>query len=139
MSISCNGIWGHSALLASLANAKEPFYQGLLGVNRPSHEGVVDYFDRAIALCREAGFKGIRLRGDTDYTLTSQFDRFDGDGVKFVVGFDARENLVTRAESADEELYHALVLVHPEVPESFSVPMKPVGALPLHPKRLVED
>jgi len=72
-------------------------------------EGVVDYFDRAIALCREAGFKEIRLRGDTDYALTSEFDRFDEDGVRFVFGFDARTTLIEAAESADEEMYHELL------------------------------
>ena len=45
--------------------------------NRPSHEQAAVYFDRAIALCRKAGFRKIRLRGDTDFTQTEHLDRWD--------------------------------------------------------------
>jgi hypothetical protein len=70
---------------------------------------VVPLYDRAVALCRQAGFAHVLLRGDTDFSLTGEFDRWDAGGVRSVFGYDARANLVERADDAPERLYHGLV------------------------------
>lgn len=91
-----------------MANTSEPLYIVNRSGNRPSHEGAPQVMDRGIVLCRRAGFKKILLRGDTDFSLTRNFDRWDDDGVCFVFGVDASKPMVSRAETQPETLYELL-------------------------------
>jgi len=92
------GQYGYHPLVVTLANTKEVLYLCNRSGNRPSHEKAASYFDRSIALCRRAGFRAIRLRGDTDFSQTQYLDGWDSEGVKFVFGYDATDNLYEAAE-----------------------------------------
>ena len=94
MDVAYNGTWGYHPLVISLANTQEPLYLVNRSGNRPSHEGAAARFDQAIALCRRGGFRQILLRGDTDFSQTRHLDGWDDQGVGFIFGIDAMQNLV---------------------------------------------
>jgi hypothetical protein len=94
-------------LIITLANTREVLYL----VNRPgnvvSHEGCVPWIDRAIELVRPRAAE-ITLRGDTDFTLSAELDRWDGQGIKFIFGMDAHPKVVQLAESLPETAWKPL-------------------------------
>lgn len=111
MGLSYQGEWGYGPLILSLANSNEVLYTVNRSANRPSHEGAAEWLDRSVELVRRGGFRAVRLRGDTDFSLTRHFDRWTEDGVEFVFGMDAHPSFVKRAQSLDQERWTELVRV----------------------------
>jgi len=107
-----------SPLIVTLANTNEELYLVNRPGSRPSSDGAAEWMDLAIARTTPV-FKKVWLRGDTDFSFTHNFDRWD-EKVGFVFGYDAKENLVKIADSLPESGWERL-----ERPARYEVKTEP--------------
>jgi hypothetical protein len=118
MDIAYNGIWGYAPLIVTLANTNEVLYMVNRPGSRPSSDGAAQWLDLAIDRVAPV-FKKVWLRGDTDFSLTRNFDRWD-EHVSFVFGYDAKQNLVEIADHLPGNCWKRL-----ERPERYAVKTEP--------------
>ncbi|MEJ2245917.1 MAG: IS1380 family transposase [Acidobacteriota bacterium] len=118
MDIAYNGIWGYAPLIVTLANTNEVLYLVNRPGNRPSSDGAAEWLDLAMDGVSPV-FKKVWLRGDTDFSLTRNFDRWD-EHVSFVFGYDAKQNLVEIADHLPGNCWKRL-----DRPERYAVKTEP--------------
>lgn len=106
--MSYKGGVGYAPLLVSLENTKEVLSAANRPGNETSHQGAAWYMDQAIDQVLAGGFKRARLRGDSAFSLTENFDRWDAEDVEFVFGYSAHAKLVDQAEFLPERSWNPL-------------------------------
>ena len=101
--------WGYHPLLISLANTFGPLWI----INRPGNSTSARDAAQALSLVTNellAIYDRALLRGDTDFSQCPHLDGWDETGrIDFVFGFDAKANLVARAEALPDKSWKELL------------------------------
>jgi len=100
--------WGYAPLLLSLAQTGEVLYVVNRPASSPSHQGAAAWVKRALVHLKHA-FETVWLRGDSAFSLTTEFDDWEAQGVLFIFAYDAYANLIAQAESLPFAAWETLV------------------------------
>jgi DDE family transposase len=106
MDISYDGQWGYHPLVVSLHESREPLFIVNRPGNVPSHMGCARWIDKSLDLVGKH-FEKVRLRGDTDFSLTAHLDDWS-ERCTFILGVDARANLLKIANEIDADDWQPL-------------------------------
>jgi len=98
--------WTRVPLILSLANTHEVLYLVNRPANVPSHTDAARWIDQAIELV-EPHAERLCVRGDTDFSLTKNFDRW-AESIDFIFGMDCNQALRSRAEALEPGCWQRL-------------------------------
>ncbi len=107
MDISYNGKWGFHPLVITEAESGLHVCLVNRSGNCASQMDAAKWIDYAVENIRDS-FAGIRLRGDSAFSLTSNFDRWADAGIEFCFSFDATSNLVEIADKLPKNAWHRI-------------------------------